>query len=50
MVGRLPRRRTRRSWRWTGRIAETHAPDDVYEEARQHLTEEELVKLTLAIG
>lgn len=31
-------------------IAETHAPDEDYEEARRHFTEEELVKLTLLIG
>jgi AhpD family alkylhydroperoxidase len=31
-------------------ISETHAPDAVYDEARRHFTEEELVKLTLLIG
>src|SRR5919202_3933226 len=31
-------------------ISETHVPDAVYEEARRHFTEEELVKLTVAIG
>lgn len=30
-------------------IADTHAPDDIYERARQHFSEEELAKLTLAI-
>ena len=30
-------------------VAETHAPDDVYEEARRHFSEEELVKLTWAV-
>jgi AhpD family alkylhydroperoxidase len=30
-------------------IAETHAPDDVYEEVRKEFSEEELVDLTLAI-
>lgn len=31
-------------------ISETHAPDAVYEEARSHFDEAELVKLTVAIG
>lgn len=31
-------------------VSETHVPDDVYEEARRHFSEEELVKLTVAIG
>ncbi len=31
------------------RIADTHAPDDVYELARKHFSEKELVDLTLAI-
>ncbi len=30
-------------------ISENHAPDDVFNEARQHFSEEELVNLTLAI-
>jgi AhpD family alkylhydroperoxidase len=30
-------------------ISQTHAPDDVYEEARKHFSEQELVGLTLAI-
>ncbi len=30
-------------------IAAGHVPDDVYEEAREHFTDGELVKLTLAI-
>jgi AhpD family alkylhydroperoxidase len=30
-------------------IADGHAPDAVYEETRQHFTEEELVDLTLAV-
>ena len=30
-------------------ISQTHAPDDVYEEARQHFSEVELVSLTMAI-
>jgi AhpD family alkylhydroperoxidase len=45
--------RERAALAWTEaltRIADTHAPDDVYEHVRQHFTEEELVKLTLAIG
>jgi AhpD family alkylhydroperoxidase len=31
-------------------IAQTHAPDDVYELVRQHFPADELVKLTLLIG
>jgi AhpD family alkylhydroperoxidase len=31
-------------------IARTHAPDEVYAEARGQFSEEELVKLTVAIG
>ncbi len=31
-------------------VAETHVPDEVYEEVRPHFTEEEMVKLSLAIG
>ena len=31
------------------RVAETHVPDDVYELARQHFSERELLDLTLAI-
>src|SRR5579872_3973989 len=30
-------------------VSETHAPDDVYEEARRHFREAELVALTMAI-
>ena len=30
-------------------ISETHAPDDVYEEVRQHFTELEFVNLTMAV-
>jgi AhpD family alkylhydroperoxidase len=30
-------------------VHETHAPDDVYEEARRRFSEEELVSLTIAI-
>ena len=30
-------------------IASSHAPDEVYEEARKHFSEEELVNLTMAI-
>ena len=32
------------------RIAETHVPDDVYETARKHFSEKELVDLTAAIA
>ncbi|MGH6954755.1 MAG: carboxymuconolactone decarboxylase family protein [Alphaproteobacteria bacterium] len=31
-------------------IAESHAPDDIYEEARRHFGEKELVDLTYAIA
>jgi AhpD family alkylhydroperoxidase len=31
-------------------ISQTHAPDEVYEEARRHFSEEELANLTLVIG
>ena len=44
--------RERAALAWTDaltRIADTHAPDDVYEEARGHFSEEEMVKLTMAI-
>jgi AhpD family alkylhydroperoxidase len=30
-------------------VSETHVPDDVYDEARRHFTEEELVNLTWAV-
>jgi AhpD family alkylhydroperoxidase len=45
--------RERAALRWTEsltRIAETHAPDADYEEARRHFTEAELVNLTTLIG
>ncbi|QPC44670.1 carboxymuconolactone decarboxylase family protein [Kaustia mangrovi] len=45
--------RERAALAWTEaltRIADTHAPDADYEEARKHFTDEELVKLTLMIG
>jgi AhpD family alkylhydroperoxidase len=32
------------------RIAETHAPDDVYDEARKHFSQDELVTLSIAIA
>ena len=44
--------RERAALAWTDaltRIAETHAPDDVFEEARTQFSEQELVDLTLAI-
>jgi alkylhydroperoxidase family enzyme len=31
-------------------VAETHVPDQVYEEVRQHFAEDELVKLTLVVA
>ena len=45
--------RERAALAWTEALtllSETHAPDEVYEEARLHFSEEELVKLTLAIN
>ena len=44
--------RERAALAWTEAVtlvSETSVPDDVYEEARKHFTEEELVKLTWAI-
>jgi AhpD family alkylhydroperoxidase len=44
--------RERAAMAWTEavtRIADTHVPDDVYELARKHFAEKELVDLTLAI-
>jgi len=31
-------------------VSQTRVPDEVYEEARRHFSEEELVKLTVAVG
>jgi AhpD family alkylhydroperoxidase len=45
--------RERAALAWTEaltRIAETHAPDDVYEEVRRHFSEAETVNLTTLIG
>ena len=45
--------RERAALAWTDaltRVADTHAPDNVYEEVRPHFTEEELVNLTALIG
>lgn len=44
--------RERAALAWTESVtlvADTHVPDDVYEEIRQHFSEVELVNLTLAI-
>jgi AhpD family alkylhydroperoxidase len=44
--------RERAALAWTEavtQVAETHVPDAVYEEARRHFSEEELVKLTLLV-
>lgn len=44
--------RERAALAWTEAVTlvgETHVPDDVYEEARAHFSEEELVNLTWAI-
>ena len=45
--------RERAALAWTEaltHIAETRAPDDVYEEVRKHFTEQETVNLTMLIG
>ena len=45
--------RERAALAWTDsvtRIAETHAPDDVYERVRKHLTEKELADITIAVA
>lgn len=45
--------RERAALAWTEaltRIAETQAPDDIYEEVRKHFSEAETVNLTLLIG
>jgi AhpD family alkylhydroperoxidase len=31
-------------------IAQTHAPDDIYEDVKKHFTEKEIVDLTFAVG
>ena len=44
--------RERAALAWTEaltQVAKTHAPDDVYEEARAHFSEKELADLTMAI-
>jgi len=45
--------RERAALAWTESLtllAATHAPDDVYAEAHQHFTDQELTELTVAIG
>ena len=45
--------RERAALAWTEAVtlvSQTHAPDDVYEELRGHFSEEEVVKLTVAIA
>src|SRR6185369_17814569 len=44
--------RERAALEWTDAltlVAETHVPDEVYEQARQHFSEQELVDLTMAV-
>lgn len=44
--------RERAALAWTEavtRVADTHVPEEVYEQARKHFTEKELVDLTLAV-
>jgi AhpD family alkylhydroperoxidase len=31
-------------------VSQTHAPDDVYDEAKKHFSDKELVELTVAVG
>ena len=46
-----PRERAALAWtEFVTRIAETHAPDAVYEEVRQQFTDKELGDLTVLIG
>ena len=45
--------RERAALAWTEAVtmvSETHVPDDVYEEAKKHFSEQEIVDLTLALG
>jgi AhpD family alkylhydroperoxidase len=45
--------RERAALAWTEAVtlvSETHVPDDVFAEAKQHFTDDELVKLTILIG
>src|SRR5689334_15548668 len=45
--------RERAALAWTEaltRIAETHAPDEVFQQVREHFSESELANLTIAIG
>jgi AhpD family alkylhydroperoxidase len=45
--------RERAALAWTDSltlIAETHAPDDVFEEVKKHFSDDEIVKLTILIG
>lgn len=45
--------RERAALAWTEaltRIAETHAPDDVYEQVREHFSQDEIVALSIAIA
>jgi AhpD family alkylhydroperoxidase len=45
--------RERAALAWTEAVtlvSETHVPDDVFEEARRHFSEEELANLTLAVA
>ena len=46
-------RRERAALAWTEaltRVAETHAPDDVYEQMREHFSQDEIVALSIAIA
>ena len=45
--------RERAALAWTEAVtlvSKTHVPDDVYEEAKKHFSEKEIVDLTLAVG
>jgi alkylhydroperoxidase family enzyme len=46
-----PRERAALAWTESlTRIAETHAPDDVYEELQRHFSQDEIVALSIAIA
>jgi len=45
------RERTALAWtKAVTRVAETHVPDDVYEEAKKKFSEKELAELTVAVA
>src|SRR5215510_4675623 len=53
MESALYTERERAALAWTEaltKIADTHAPDAIYDEVRKHFSEDELVALSIAIG